>query len=77
MSKRRRGRPVVGDAVASATVHFRLTALERAQLRQLADQNHMTVTAVLREAIAEFSSDCCERPMFTRQSDSSRLTRRG
>lgn len=68
LSERRHGerrgpKPQRGD-VASVTIQIRLTPNERADLEQVAKDNHTSLTDIIRESVNEFVADYRDKPVF-------------
>lgn len=69
--RRRRGRrPRLPDAPLTACVCVRLSAGEASALRHVAGRNQVSLTAFIREAIAEAVADCEETPAVLGRSNS-------
>ena len=58
------GRPPTRGAVARAVFHVRITASERRDLDDVARENCVTVSEVLREAVNEYVADYRDRAVF-------------
>lgn len=63
---RRGRRPLFGEA-ATASVRIRLTPGQRADLDQMAADNHVTASDVIREALNEFVSDYRDKPFVVQK----------
>jgi hypothetical protein len=58
-------RPARTDTPATAWIHVRITIEERRDLEQLARQNLVDISGVIREAVNVYCADCQEgRPPF-------------
>jgi len=67
-----RGRPCAGDAPATSFLYLRVTARQLADLHDVARDNRLTLSEVIREAVFEWAADRAER-----QRASVHLLRRG
>lgn len=65
---KRIGRPPIYDVPATAVIYVRTTPDQLADLRQVARENHTSLTNVIREAVVEYIADHDERrPPVTRK----------
>jgi hypothetical protein len=61
-----RGRPRLADVPSTASLRVRCTPAQHLELRRVADENSMRLSAVIREAVDEFVGDYRDGRVFRR-----------